>query len=259
VPGAEGCAFGFHRLRSHQLIPINSCDIPRPAHRASAARVSRKRPTSCSSRACQNLLLTIEPSGSRSLWRLRFKGSEPSGGDAHPLLRAGARSGGRLLPRPPPGRARPATPARRDSEIEPGRDVWWNGNMSFRSAQRRRLRMFPDQYSRLCVIRCSVYQTALRWISIAWKAGCATWEDRVLFGPCRRMGIGRRHLEFPMVRPVTLVTWTAPQGCDCARRGRPSCHSIGQTSTSAPRQAQLAPLVKVLGSYSGEQVGTWRG
>ena len=27
VPGAEGWRFGFHRLRSHQVLPIATCDI----------------------------------------------------------------------------------------------------------------------------------------------------------------------------------------------------------------------------------------
>jgi 23S rRNA (uracil1939-C5)-methyltransferase len=76
VPGAEGWRFGFHRLRSHQLIPIKSCDIhdlrieqALPAFAQAANELQLK--------GLQNLLLTIEPSGRGLLWRLRFKGKEP--------------------------------------------------------------------------------------------------------------------------------------------------------------------------------------
>jgi 23S rRNA (uracil1939-C5)-methyltransferase len=76
IPGAEGWRFGFHRLRSHQLIPIASCDIhdlriekALPAFAQAANELQLK--------GLQNLLLTIEPSGRGLLWRLRFKGKEP--------------------------------------------------------------------------------------------------------------------------------------------------------------------------------------
>ena len=76
VPGGEGWRFGFHRLRSHQLIPIESCDIhdlrieqalPAFAQAANELQLTN----------LQNLLLTIEPNGKGLLWRLRFKGKEP--------------------------------------------------------------------------------------------------------------------------------------------------------------------------------------
>jgi 23S rRNA (uracil1939-C5)-methyltransferase len=76
VPGGEGWRFGFHRLRSHQLIPIESCDIhdlrieqalPAFAQAANELQLAN----------LQNLLLTIEPNGKGLLWRLRFKGKEP--------------------------------------------------------------------------------------------------------------------------------------------------------------------------------------
>jgi 23S rRNA (uracil1939-C5)-methyltransferase len=77
VPGGEGWRFGFHRLRSHQLIPIESCDIhnlrieqalPAFAQAANDLHLAN----------LQNLLLTIEPNGKGLLWRLRFKGKEPA-------------------------------------------------------------------------------------------------------------------------------------------------------------------------------------
>jgi 23S rRNA (uracil1939-C5)-methyltransferase len=77
VPGGEGWRFGFHRLRSHQLIPIESCDIhdlrieqalPAFAQAANELQLAD----------LQNLLLTIEPNGKGLMWRLRFKGKEPS-------------------------------------------------------------------------------------------------------------------------------------------------------------------------------------
>ena len=76
IPGAEGWRFGFHRLRSHQLIPIATCDIhdlrieqalPAFAQAANELQLT----------GLQNLLLTIEPGGRGLLWRLRFKGKEP--------------------------------------------------------------------------------------------------------------------------------------------------------------------------------------
>ena len=76
VPTGEGWRFGFHRLRSHQLIPIESCDIhdlrieqALPAFAQAAGELHLKN--------LQNLLLTIEPNGKGLLWRLRFKGKEP--------------------------------------------------------------------------------------------------------------------------------------------------------------------------------------
>jgi 23S rRNA (uracil1939-C5)-methyltransferase len=77
VPGGRGWRFGFHRLRSHQLIPIESCDIhdlrieqalPAFAQAANELQLTN----------LQNLLLTIEPNGKGLLWRLRFKGKEPA-------------------------------------------------------------------------------------------------------------------------------------------------------------------------------------
>ena len=76
VPGAEGWRFGFHRLRSHQVLPIGTCDIhdlrieqalPAFAQAANDLHLAN----------LQNLLLTVEPSGRGLLWRMRHRGKEP--------------------------------------------------------------------------------------------------------------------------------------------------------------------------------------
>jgi 23S rRNA (uracil1939-C5)-methyltransferase len=76
VPTSEGWRFGFHRLRSHSVLPIATCDIHdlriEQALPAFAQAANELRLTSL-----QNLLLTIEPSGRGLLWRLRYKGKEP--------------------------------------------------------------------------------------------------------------------------------------------------------------------------------------
>jgi 23S rRNA (uracil1939-C5)-methyltransferase len=76
VPVAEGWRFGFHRLRSHQVLPIATCDIhdlrieqalPAFAQAANDLHLAN----------LQNLLLTVEPSGRGLLWQLRHRGKEP--------------------------------------------------------------------------------------------------------------------------------------------------------------------------------------
>ena len=76
VAGADGWRFGFHRLRSDSVLPIESCAIhdvriehalPAFAQAANALRLT----------GLQNLLLTVEPAGQGLLWRLRFHGREP--------------------------------------------------------------------------------------------------------------------------------------------------------------------------------------
>jgi 23S rRNA (uracil1939-C5)-methyltransferase len=77
VGGAGSWKFGFHRMRSHSVLPIDSCLIhdlrieqalPAFAQAANEMQLSD----------LQNLLLTVEPGGSGLLWRLRFHGREPS-------------------------------------------------------------------------------------------------------------------------------------------------------------------------------------
>jgi len=76
VPTGEGWRFGFHRLRSHAVLPIATCDIHNlrieqalPAFAQAAGEMHLTN--------LQNLLLTIEPGGKGLLWRLRFRGKEP--------------------------------------------------------------------------------------------------------------------------------------------------------------------------------------
>jgi 23S rRNA (uracil1939-C5)-methyltransferase len=76
VAGVAGWSFGFHRMRSHSVLPIDSCLIhdirieralPAFAQAANEMRVT----------GLQNLLLTVEPQGRGMLWRLRFHGRVP--------------------------------------------------------------------------------------------------------------------------------------------------------------------------------------
>jgi 23S rRNA (uracil1939-C5)-methyltransferase len=76
IPTAEGWRFGFHRQRSHSVIPIATCDIhdlrieqALPAFAQAAGELQLKN--------LQNLLLTVEPNGRGLLWRMRHRGKEP--------------------------------------------------------------------------------------------------------------------------------------------------------------------------------------
>jgi len=76
VATASGWRFGFHRMRSHSVLPIDSCLIhderiehALPAFATAANELHLKE--------LQNLLLTVEPTGRGLLWRLRFRGREP--------------------------------------------------------------------------------------------------------------------------------------------------------------------------------------
>ena len=76
VPAAGGWRFGFHRLRSHSTLAIDTCPIHdlriEQALPAFAQAANELKLTDL-----QNLLLTAEPNGRGLLWRLRFKGPEP--------------------------------------------------------------------------------------------------------------------------------------------------------------------------------------
>jgi 23S rRNA (uracil1939-C5)-methyltransferase len=68
--------FGFHRLRSHSVLPIETCAIhdlrieqALPAFAQAANEMKLE--------DLQNLLLTVEPSGRGLLWRMRHRGREP--------------------------------------------------------------------------------------------------------------------------------------------------------------------------------------
>ena len=76
IAGAGGWRFGFHRLRSHSVLPIETCPIhdlrieqALPAFAKAAGELGLK--------GLQNLLLTAEPNGRGLLWRLRHRGPEP--------------------------------------------------------------------------------------------------------------------------------------------------------------------------------------
>jgi 23S rRNA (uracil1939-C5)-methyltransferase len=69
--------FGFHRLRSHSVLPIETCpihdqriELALPAFAQAANELQLK--------DLQNLLLTVEPTGKGLLWRLRHRGREPA-------------------------------------------------------------------------------------------------------------------------------------------------------------------------------------
>lgn len=76
ISGGGGWRFGFHRLRSHSVLPIDSCLIH-------DERIERALPAFAKAAneleltGLQNLLLTVEPQGQGLLWRLRFHGREP--------------------------------------------------------------------------------------------------------------------------------------------------------------------------------------
>jgi 23S rRNA (uracil1939-C5)-methyltransferase len=76
VSTPQGWRFGFHRLRSHSVLPIDSCLIH-------DERIERALPVFATAAndlrltGLQNLLLTVEPGGRGLLWRLRFHGREP--------------------------------------------------------------------------------------------------------------------------------------------------------------------------------------
>jgi len=77
IPTSDGLRFGFHRQRSHTVQPITTC----PIH---DARIEKALPAFARAAdelhvdGIQNLLLTVEPQGPGLLWRIRFKGPEPS-------------------------------------------------------------------------------------------------------------------------------------------------------------------------------------
>jgi 23S rRNA (uracil1939-C5)-methyltransferase len=76
VATGDGWRFGFHRMRSHSVLPIDSCLIhdlrieqALPAFAQAANELGLE--------GLQKLLLTVEPTGRGLLWRLRFHGREP--------------------------------------------------------------------------------------------------------------------------------------------------------------------------------------
>jgi 23S rRNA (uracil1939-C5)-methyltransferase len=72
---ADGWRFGFHRMRSHEVLPVDSCLIH-------DERIERALPAFARAAndlrlvGVQNLLLTVEPNGPGLLWRLRVNKKE---------------------------------------------------------------------------------------------------------------------------------------------------------------------------------------
>ncbi|MGH7776672.1 MAG: class I SAM-dependent RNA methyltransferase [Candidatus Dormibacterales bacterium] len=71
-PG-EPFRFGFHRLRSHSLLPITTCPI-HDARIERALEAVRRVVDGGGAPGLQNLLLTVEPTGPGLMWRPRFRG-----------------------------------------------------------------------------------------------------------------------------------------------------------------------------------------
>src|SRR5207248_1773904 len=70
---ADGLHFGFHRLRSHAVLPVATCPIhDLRIERAMLAFGQAAREHRLA--GLQNLLLTVEPDGSGLLWTARFRG-----------------------------------------------------------------------------------------------------------------------------------------------------------------------------------------
>jgi len=66
-------AIGFHRMPVAFVLPIDGCLI-HETHRARRAAFRDGGEPSFGLKDVQNLLLTVEPSGTGLLWRLRFPG-----------------------------------------------------------------------------------------------------------------------------------------------------------------------------------------
>ena len=76
VATPTGWRFGFHRMRSHSVMAVDSCAIhDERIERALGAFSQAARELEL--KGLQNLLLTVEPGGRGLLWRLRFHGREP--------------------------------------------------------------------------------------------------------------------------------------------------------------------------------------
>ena len=76
VASAGGWRFGFHRMRSHSVLSIDSCLI-HDRRIESALPAFAQAANELELKGLQNLLLTVEPTGHGLLWRLRFHGREP--------------------------------------------------------------------------------------------------------------------------------------------------------------------------------------
>ncbi|HEX2680688.1 MAG TPA: methyltransferase, partial [Candidatus Dormibacteraeota bacterium] len=76
VSTPHGWRFGFHRMRSHSVLPVDSCVI-HDARIENALPAFARAADELELKGLQNLQLTVEPTGPGLLWRLRFHGREP--------------------------------------------------------------------------------------------------------------------------------------------------------------------------------------
>ncbi len=76
VATGGGWRFGFHRMRSHAVMAVDSCII-HDTRIERALGAFAQAANELQVKALQNLLLTVEPGGPGLLWRLRFHGREP--------------------------------------------------------------------------------------------------------------------------------------------------------------------------------------
>jgi 23S rRNA (uracil1939-C5)-methyltransferase len=87
VHGPDGPRFGFHRMRSHSLLPISTCPIhDQRIERAMLAFGQAAREHRVA--GLQTLLLTVEPDGQGLLWTARFRGQPRRRLDAAVVARA---------------------------------------------------------------------------------------------------------------------------------------------------------------------------
>ena len=94
IPAGASFEFGFHRLRSHAVLPVRSCPIHvEPIERAVGG--FREAAAGLRVRGLRQLLLTAEPGGRGMLWDARFDGRSGAAGAAGAEL--GARAA-ELLP-----------------------------------------------------------------------------------------------------------------------------------------------------------------
>jgi 23S rRNA (uracil1939-C5)-methyltransferase len=65
-------SLGFHRMRSHAVLPVRTCPIHDERIERAALAFARGA-TEVGARGLQNLLLTVEPTGRGLLWRTRYQ------------------------------------------------------------------------------------------------------------------------------------------------------------------------------------------
>jgi 23S rRNA (uracil1939-C5)-methyltransferase len=65
-------SLGFHRMRSHAVLPVHTCPIHDERIERAALAFARAA-TEVGVRGLQNLLLTVEPTGRGLLWRTRYR------------------------------------------------------------------------------------------------------------------------------------------------------------------------------------------